>query len=71
MTLPAYWKPEYRALYDRTFQVLLTAGCDARQADSIAKERVVQKVLHQADAHQEFRAMQERRKGTIEILPPQ
>ncbi len=33
---------QFRRLYERTYMVLLTAGCDDAQARSIAQERVLQ-----------------------------
>ncbi len=71
MTLPCYWNYEYRALYDRTYKMLLIAGCEETKADMLAKERVIQKALSASNALQEFREMQARRKGMQSVLPPQ
>jgi hypothetical protein len=45
MTLPDEWEEHFQRLYDRTVEVLLVAGCDHAQAESIARERV----LHTAE----------------------
>ncbi len=41
MTLPPEYEEHFRGLYQRTYQVLLTAGCDDAQAQAIARERVL------------------------------
>ena len=38
--LPDEWEESFKRLYDRTYEVLITAGCDHAQAQAIAKERV-------------------------------
>ena len=40
--LPDDWEEHFRRLYERTYMVLLTAGCDCAQARAIAQERVLQ-----------------------------
>lgn len=42
MTLPPELEETFRQLYERTYAVLLTAGCDIPQAEAIARERVRQ-----------------------------
>ncbi len=46
------WEEAFQRLYDRTYQVLIIAGCDEAQAKAIAKERVVgtaQKMIEAGD----------------------
>lgn len=40
--LPDEWEEQFKRLYERTYKVLITAGCDEAQARSIAQERVLQ-----------------------------
>ncbi len=40
--LPVDMENHFKALYERTVVVLLTAGCDGPQARAIAQERVLQ-----------------------------
>jgi hypothetical protein len=41
MTLPDDWEDHFKRLYERTYEVLIIAGCDEAQARAIARERVV------------------------------
>lgn len=40
-----YLNEEHRNMFDRYFKLALTGGCDGRQAESIAKERTLYRIM--------------------------
>lgn len=41
----AHLNPEYQVIYDRYVKIAIHGGCDAEQAQSIAKERTLLRVM--------------------------